>query len=300
MAKAPWSGSGGRWTVWPLRIVLWAALLIVIYRGATAIAFDETPSPAATTSTGAPAASTPASQFPATLAEGFIMQFGPIYFNFNPATAGLRENQLASFLTPAALATQAPQFGYTGTAAKTALESESVVGVDARDQHAAVVTLLVLLNNRLTEFGVPVYAANGNVVVTGLPALLPAPKQATPPAVQRPAPDLGATAQLEQQLPGFFTAYASASQTALNRYLVTPGSLAVLGGQVTNPTIPAGGLYVPSGGDARDITVTVDWQLPGQQGGFATTYDMSVIDQQGGKWNVKNIQASTQPLGTAQ
>src|SRR5581483_11671032 len=27
-AKAPWSGGGGRWAVWPLRIVLWAALLI--------------------------------------------------------------------------------------------------------------------------------------------------------------------------------------------------------------------------------------------------------------------------------
>jgi hypothetical protein len=42
----------------------------------------------------------------------------------------------------------------------------------------------------------------------------------------------------------------------------------------------------------------VNWLLPGEQGAsFATTYAMSVVDQQGGKWYVEDIQASTQPVG---
>jgi len=43
----------------------------------------------------------------------------------------------------------------------------------------------------------------------------------------------------------------------------------------------------------------VDWLLTGQNGGFAATYDMTVVDQQGGRWYVEEIRASTQPLGTA-
>jgi hypothetical protein len=47
--------------------------------------------------------------------------------------------------------------------------------------------------------------------------------------------------------------------------------------------------------------VTVNWQLPGQgkQGTaqFTATYDMTVVDQQSGKWFVEDIRASTQPMG---
>jgi hypothetical protein len=79
---------------------------------------------------------------------------------------------------------------------------------------------------------------------------------------------------------------------------VRGASITGLGGVVTFSSI--GSLYVPSGGATRDITVTVNWLLEAQQGGFTTTYDMSVIDLQGGKWYVEDIQASTQPMGTAQ
>jgi hypothetical protein len=55
-------------------------------------------------------------------------------------------------------------------------------------------------------------------------------------------------------------------------------------------------------GAARDVTVTVDWVLPGQVGmgapRLAATYDMLVVDQQSGRWYVKDIRASTQPMGT--
>jgi hypothetical protein len=61
-------------------------------------------------------------------------------------------------------------------------------------------------------------------------------------------------------------------------------------------------IAVPRGGATRDITVTVNWVLYGQVSQaapqLAATYDMSVIDQQTGKWYVKEIRASTQPMGT--
>jgi hypothetical protein len=55
-------------------------------------------------------------------------------------------------------------------------------------------------------------------------------------------------------------------------------------------------------GATRDITVTVDWTIPGQVGtgapSLVTTYDTSVVDQPGARWYVKDIRASTQPMGT--
>jgi hypothetical protein len=61
-------------------------------------------------------------------------------------------------------------------------------------------------------------------------------------------------------------------------------------------------IEVAPGGATRDITATANWPLPEQVGigapRLATTYDMTVIDQQSGRWYVRDIRASTQPMGT--
>jgi Conjugative transposon protein TcpC len=296
-AKAPWSGSGGRWIVWPMRIVLWAALLIVIYRGVMAIALNETPaSTSASNGAAATATSGTATQFPVTLAEAYVMQFGRVYFNFSPATAAQRQAALAAFVMPGLLQGQ-QQLGFNNSPTST-LQSEDLAGIDVRSPNSAVVTLLAMLNGRLMEFGVPVYAAGGGMEVSGLPALLATPPMVQLPASQQSQPDAAAMNALQQQLPLFFTAYASGNGAELNRYVMTGAAVAGLpGGDVTFGSIA--GLYVPPGGATRQITVTVNWQLVGQPGGFATTYDMSVTEQQGGKWYVGDIRASTQPMGTA-
>jgi len=292
--KAPWSGSGGRWTVWPMRIILWAAILIVLYRGVVAIALNETPA----SGNGNGTAST---QFPVTLAEAYAMQFGQVYFNVNPTDATQRQAQLGQFIDPSALnaqqSQQSQQFGVTGSAAMQ-LQSETVAGIDVRTAQSAVVTLLTTINGRLMEFGVPVYAAGGGIVISGLPALLSAPLMVNLPSGQPGPSDSQATSQLRQQLPAFFSAYANGNSAGLSRYLAPGASITGLGGEVTFGNIVS--LHVPTGGATRDITVTVNWQLAAQQGGFATTYDMSVVDLQDGKWYVKDIRASTQPMGTAQ
>jgi Conjugative transposon protein TcpC len=297
VAKAPWSGSGGRWIVWPMRIVLWAALLVVIYRGVTAIVLNETPaSTSASNGAAATATSGTSTQFPVTLAEAYVMQFGRIYFNFTPATAPQRQQALAAFVLPGLLKSQ-QQLGFNNSPTST-LQSEDIAGIDVRSPNSAVVTLLATLNGRLMEFGVPVYAAGGGMEISGLPALLPTPPMVQLPASKLPQPDTAAMNALQPQLQLFFTAYASGSGAELSRYLTTGASVAGLpGDEVTFGSLAA--LYVPPGGATRDITVTVNWQLAGQPGGFAATYDMSVTEQQGGKWYVGDIRASTQPMGTA-
>jgi hypothetical protein len=293
-AKAPWSGAGGRWMVWPMRVVLWAAILIIGYRGVMAIALNETP--ANTKSTAATTTSAPA--FPVTLGEAFAMQFGQAYLNFSPATATQRAQQLTAFL-PANVRVSDPQFGWNG-GGTSRLDSEQVAGIDVRTAHIAVVTLLASVNGKMMELGVPLYASGGGLAVSGEPAVLPAPMTVSPPGTPQASSDLAAQRALSSQLPAFFQAYANGDQATLNRFLPAGVSLNGLGGAVSFGSIAS--ITVPRGGATRDITVTVNWVFPGQvRGGvsqLATTYDMSVIDQQSGRWYVREIRASTQPMGT--
>ncbi len=163
-----------------------------------------------------------------------------------------------------------------------------------------MVTLLSTVNGKLMELGVPLYASNGGLVVSAEPAWLPAPPVAALPRAQQASPDASAQRTLANQLPGFFQAYASGDQAALGRYIAPGASITGLDGAVSFGEIAS--LQVPQGSATRDITVTVNWTLPGQVSGgapqLATTYDMSVVDQQSGRWYVKDIRASTQPMGT--
>ena len=294
-AKPPWSGSGGRWLVWPMRVVLWAAILIIGYRGVMAIVLNETPSTA--NSTHAPPVSS-APPFPVTLGSAYALQFGQVYLNFNPASASQRASELATFI-PANVRALQPEFGWN-SAGTMRLEAEQVAGVDVRSAHAAVVTLLVTVNGRLMELGVPLYASGGAIVVSGEPAWLPAPPAATPPTANEASSDPAAQSALSSQLPAFFQAYASGDQATLNRFLAPGVSLSGLGGAVSYGSI--GSLTVPRGGTTRDITVTVNWVLSGQVSQVApqlsATYDMSVVEQQSGRWYVREIRASTQPMGS--
>ena len=295
-----WNGGGGRWLVWTLRAVLWIVLLIIGYRGITAIIFNETP--ASRSGSSAPASGgTGTGQFPVTLAEAYAMQFGAVYLNFSTATAGQRSQELANYV-PGALISADPQLGWDGSGSLQ-LNSEQVAGITVQDATHAVVTLLASVNGQLMQLGVPIYAANGGMVVSGEPAWLAAPPQAAPPSPPAAASDPAAAGALNAQLPAFFQAYGSGDSATLNRFLAPGATVSGLGGALTYTGIS--NLYVPAGGATRDITATVVWQLAGSGASgpakLEMTYDMTVIDQ-GGKWYVQNIAASTQgnqPTGGA-
>jgi hypothetical protein len=295
---ASWRGAGGRWLMWPLRVVLWTALLVVAFRGITAIIFNSSPAPAGGTGTG-----TATGEFPVSLAEAYASEFGRVYLGFSPQSLGQREQALAAFVPPAVSAAS-PSLGWNGVG-QLNLQSLQVAGIKVQDPQHAVVTLLALLGGQLMELGVPVAATGSGLVVSGEPAWLPAPPQASPPPVLRGS-DQVAQSQLMNELPAFFRAYASGDSAALNTFGVHGVSLAGLGGTVTFDQISA--LHVPPGGATRQITVTVIWQLSELPGSAAAgnqgvtsklemTYGMSVVDLQGGKWYVKGIGASSEAVG---
>ena len=290
-------GAGGRWLLWPLRAVLWTALLVIAFRGVTAIIFSSSPAPAGGTRTGT------GEEFPVSLAEAYATEFGRVYLGVSPQSLAQREQALAAFV-PASLSAVNPSLGWNGVG-QLNLQAVEVAGIKVQDRRHAVVTLLALLGGQLMELGVPLAATGTGLVVSGEPAWLPAPPQASPPPAPRGS-DPAAQRQLMTELPAFFQAYASGDSAALNRFLVRGVSVAGLGGAVAFDQISA--LHVPPGGTARQITVTVIWQLPeppgsvtaGNQGvtsKLEMSYGMSVVDLQDGKWYVKGIGASSETVG---
>jgi Conjugative transposon protein TcpC len=292
---AHWRGAGGRWLIWIARAIVWAVILLIGYRGILAIVDGR--------SSAAPASSTPApsaTQFPVTLADAYALQFGDVYLNFSPASAGQRGRELARFLPPGA----DPQLGWDGVGTQRVLD-EQVAGVSVSGPHSAVVTLLARLSaGRLIELGVPVYAAQGGMIVSGDPALLPAPAKVTPPAASQTGDQATANA-LASQLPAFFEAFASGDRATLARFTSPGAQIGGLGGAVTFGAVDS--VYAPPGGSRRQISVTVTWQLPTAQSastggsvgaGAASvqmTYEMTVVRQQG-TWDVQSIGASTTAL----
>ena len=209
------------------------------------------------------------SAFPVSLGPADALEFDQVYLSLSPDNASERAHQLATYIPPNA-GTPQPEFGWTGAGTLT-LESEQVARIDVPDAHRAVAALLATVNGRLMELGVPLYASGGGIVMSG-----------------------------EPRLPAFFQAYASGDQATLDRILAPGASEGELGGTVSFGSIAS--LTVPRGGATRDITVTVNWLLPGQVNQDApqlpATCDMSVVDQRSGRWYVRDIRASTQPMGT--
>jgi len=292
-AGRSWNGAGGRWRLWPLRLVLWATLLIIAFRGVTAIVFNQS---AALRADSATAAGATAAQFPVTLGEAYAMAFGQVYLNFSPATQAQREQQLAAFV-PASVAAANPDLGWNG-AGQLSLQSEQVAGIAVTDPTRAVVTLLATVNGQLMELGVPVVAAGGGMVIPGEPAWLPAPQRITPPTAAGPGSDPVAQGQLMTELPAFFQAYAAGDSAALSRFEARGVSLTGLGGILTFGSIAS--LHVPPGGTTRQITVTVIWQVPAAAQvtitKLAAAYAVSVTELQSGKWYVNEISAVTEAV----
>lgn len=294
-ARVPrhWRGAGGRWLVWLLRIIIWAAVLLIGYRGVTAIVQGETsparPAPAPSHGTG----------FPVSLASAYALQFGQVYLNASPAVAAQRAAALAQFL-PRGTDTQ---LGWNG-GGTLQLAGEQVGGVRVEDAHHAVVTLLARVNNQLMELGVPIYAARGGLVVSGEPAWLPAPRRASVPSSSVGTPDSVTQSDLMSQLPAFFQAYASGNAVTLGRFLAPGTRLHGLRGQLAFASLDS--VTVPPGGDTRHITATVTWRVPGQVplgepgAGSRGTLQMSyalTVTKHSGSWYVRAISPSLQPLG---
>jgi hypothetical protein len=288
-----WRGAGGRWLVWVFRVVVWLVLLLIGYRGVTAIMAGETTSGAA-----APTA-TPSNAFPSALAGAYALQFGQVYLNADPATANQRASELATFLPAGADS----QLGWNGSGSLV-LQSEQVADVAVKDANHAVVTLLARVNGNLMELGVPVYYTGGALAVSSEPAWLPAPAKAAVPTPTPPSSDTASQEELAKQLPAFFQAYASGDQATLGRFLAPGTTVTGLNGQLTFGSLA--GVTVPAGGDTRHVIATVEWNVPGQvSSGTASpsaqlemSYALTIVNK-GGTWYISAIGPSFQTAGSS-
>src|SRR5262245_34660982 len=192
-----WSGAGGRWLVWTARVVLWAVVLLIGYRGVGGVVVGY-PGLGGTAPPEA-GSGNEVRGFPSALAQAYALEFGRAYLNFNPANAVQRARSLSAFLPPGT----DPELGWNGAASST-LQSEQVADVHVLNSHRAVITLLARVNGNLVELGVPIYARHRALAVSGYPALLPAPGQVVPPALASVRQDRAAMRSLSRLLPGFF------------------------------------------------------------------------------------------------
>jgi hypothetical protein len=296
-----WRGAGGRWLVWVFRVVVWVVLLLIGYRGVTAIVTGDTGSGSAP----APAAA-PSSAFPSELASAYALQFGQVYLNASPATASQRASELAAFLPAGADS----QLGWNGSGSLQ-LQSEQVANVAVRDSQHAVVTLLARVNGQLMELGVPVYYSGGALAVSGAPAWLPAPPKASVPTPAETSSDAAAEAELMSQLPAFFQAYASGDQVTIDRFLAPGTSVTGLGGALDFGSLV--GVTVPEGGDTRHVVATVVWHVPPPASapaasspaaktspapaGLEMNYALTIV-KRSGTWYISQIGSSLQPAGS--
>jgi hypothetical protein len=293
-----WRGAGGRWLVWVARAIAWAVLLLIGYRGVAAII--EGPSSSRPASPSATSSGT--QHFPVTMAEAVALEFGRDYLNFSPASAAARSASLASFLPPG----YDRSLGWNGAGTQRMLD-EQVAAVSVTGPHTAVVTLLAQLGGgKLIELGVPIYAANGGMSVSGKPALLAGPAKAIPPGGRPSSFDQATASALRNQLPAFFRAYASGDQATLARFAARGARIAGLGGDVSLASVDS--VFVPAGGSTRQVSVTVTWDLQSASAvklgsigaapaALEMTYQLTIV-RQGGSWDIRSIGASTQQLAS--
>ena len=193
--------------------MLWATLLIIAYRGVTAIIFDQASAPRAD---GTEPAGAAAAQFPVTLAEAYATEFGQVYLNFSPAIQAQREQQLAAFV-PASVAAANPDLGWNG-AGQLSLQSEQVAGIAVADPQPCRGDPAGHRERPAHGARRARVASGGGVVIPGEPAWLPAPQRISPPTVASAGSDPVAQGQLMAELPAFFEAYATGDSAALSRF----------------------------------------------------------------------------------
>lgn len=288
--RSGWRGSGGRWWIWMGRAVLWALILVLLVNGVRA-SFDRfTQEP--TGSAAAPTGGDAKSKFPSSRASAFALQFASVYLNYDGQTAPDREQRLAPFVPEGS-----GQLGWNGVG-NLRMEAIGVAGVDVRDEHNAIVTLLARDTQKWFSLAVPVYTADGAMVVAGEPALLAPPARAALPEPRARERDTGLEGALRQPLDGFFRGYGGSDQTLLSQFTDGP-PITGLDGAVTFRGLNE--IVAPRGGaDRRTVTAEVTWQVPPTSNPrdpaaeLNLIYELDVVSKNG-HWYVSAIRGATPP-----
>lgn len=240
--------------MWTGRIVLWALIVVIVVNGVRA------PFERFTQSGAAAPNETPVANhgFPADRGMAFAAQFAGVYLNFTPADAPSRAGKLAAFLADG----MDQQMGWDGNG-KLAAVAIQPYDIEATSASDAIVTVAFQSGSRRMMLSVPIYYSDdggGRFVVSGRPAILPAPGRADLPQLAKPENDDAVAAELKPQLEDFFKNYGSGDTTGLQRYVAAGKSIASFGGAFTFAELKD--IVVPVGGATREIQVVVVWSVP--------------------------------------
>ncbi|NUR84745.1 MAG: conjugal transfer protein [Nonomuraea sp.] len=302
--RGGWSGGGGRWLVWTGRVILWALILVIVVNGVRA-PFERFTQESAPVANGGERTT---EGFPSASAMAFAAQFAGVYLGFDSVNAASRAGKLAAFLPDGA----DQQFGWDGNG-KLGAAAVQPYDIEITDARNAVVSVAFQTGNRRMLLSVPVYYsgkdAGKRFVVSGRPALLPAPAVADLPQVAEAEGDDAAAAELRPQLEGFFKAYADGDTVGLQRYTAPGKSLPSFGGAVTFGQLKS--VVVPVGGATREIQAVVSWGVPigapatgdanaaepGAAGGHLEQAYRLTVEKQGDKWYVDDIRGAGRAVG---
>ncbi|WP_240778097.1 conjugal transfer protein [Nonomuraea basaltis] len=240
--------------------------------------------------------------FPVDQGMAFAGQFAGVYLNFNPEDATSRSSKLEAFLPDAT----DPQLGWDGNGRLGAVAIQPY-DIEATDAKNAVVSVAFQSGPRRLMLSVPIYYSGDDAgkrfVVSGRPAILPAPAPAELPQAAPPETDDAAAAELKPQLEGFFKDYASGDAAGLQRYVAAGKSLPSFGGVFTFAELKK--VVVPVGGATREIQAVVVWVVPnGEASPSPNATDPAAVgarleqayrltvEKQGDKWYVADIRGA--------
>ncbi len=296
--RGGWSGGGGRWLVWTGRIILWALIVVIVVNGIRAPFERFTGQNAAAPN----AAAQPGSSFPADRGMAFAAQFAGVYLNFSPDDAVSRSGKLAAFMADG----MDQQMGWDGNGKLGAVAIQPY-DIQVSDDNNAIVTVAFQSGSRRLHLSVPLYYSDDRFVVSGWPAILPAPAPAELPQVAAPESDDVAAAELKPQLEGFFRYYALGNTVELQRYVTAGTSLPTFAGAFTFGELKS--VVVPVGGATREIQAVVVWIVPdgtppadeannpeAVSGRLQQAYRLTV-EKQGDKWYVDDIRGAGRAVG---
>lgn len=287
------SGTGGRWWIYAGRGIIWLFFLAVI---ANAVMHQVSVWTADTGSAeeDTPAAATEGTAFPEDAAASFAHGFAQVYFS--PATQADEEEAPAVTLADYVTEDRVREF----TAPQLNAEGIRTVEVTAHDDHTGIVTLAAQINGAPMHLDVPIYAEpdTGALVVSGVPALLPAPEPATPPAPAEQDSDEATAEQMQPVVTGFLEAWAE-TPDHLPRYLAPGAQVEALpAGAFTFGGL--GTLTVPPGSEdeAREVRATVTWHPTGDAEGELTQEYRITMEQTAGSWFVVDVQGAAPAFGS--
>ncbi|MFY7069058.1 conjugal transfer protein [Nocardiopsis changdeensis] len=282
------SGTGGRWWIYAGRGIIWAFFLAVIVNAAMN-QYRLWTADAAPVAEQAPAAAEPATAFPEDAAAAFAQGFAQAYFSQGADADEAPAVTLADYVPEDRLRDFAvPEMTVDGI---------RTVQVNATDDHHGIVTLAAQVGGAPMHLDVPIYAADtGALVVSGLPALLPAPEPATLPApAEEQATDEAAAEQMTPVITGFLEAWAE-TPDHLPRYLSPQAQVdplpegAFTFGGLGDLTVP------PVDGDGpREALATVTWRPAEETDGGLTQHYRITLEQTAGNWFVVDVQGAPAP-----